>query len=55
LIVFVADLFYRLTVTKEGYELLLTDLVGLFFESLSGQQNILRRCQKLNPGMFVVG
>ena len=43
-------LLYRLEVKSTGYTLLVTDLVQLYVEDLIGENKILERCQKLNPG-----
>lgn len=43
------DYFYRLRTSSDGYKLLLTDLIRLFEEQLQ-EEEILKRCQHLNPG-----
>ncbi len=50
------NLLYRLTVLTDGYKLLITDLTDLYIEELNdddGNDEILRRCTKLNPAVEV--
>jgi hypothetical protein len=45
-----SDYFYRLHVSRTGYKFFLTDLVRLYSEELEGREQVLRRCETLNPG-----